>query len=47
MTDLTDALSQIVELLDGMQVPYVVMGGIAVRVYGIPRPTHDVDFTIA
>ena len=26
MTDLTDALYQIVELLDGMQVPYVVMG---------------------
>ena len=23
------------------------MGGIAVRVHGIPRPTHDVDFTVA
>jgi hypothetical protein len=22
------------------------MGGIAVRMYGIPRPTYDVDFTI-
>jgi hypothetical protein len=23
------------------------MGGIAVRVHGIPRPTHDIDFTLA
>jgi hypothetical protein len=23
------------------------MGGLAVRVYGIPRPTHDMDFTAA
>jgi predicted nucleotidyltransferase len=27
--------------------PYVVMGGMAVRVYGIPRPTYDIDFTVA
>jgi len=26
---------------------YAVMGGMAVRVYGIPRPTHDIDFTVA
>ena len=27
--------------------PYVVMGGIAVRLHGLPRPTFDVDFTAA
>ena len=47
MNDLTAALNDIVDVLEELQVPYVVMGGIAVRVYGIPRPTHDVDFTIA
>ena len=47
MTDLYDALRQIVQLLDELQIPYVVMGGIAARVLGIPRPTHDVDFTLA
>jgi hypothetical protein len=30
-----------------MGIPYAVMGGIAVRIYGIPRPTHDIDFTLA
>jgi predicted nucleotidyltransferase len=46
MTDLSRALRDVVLLLDELKVPYVVMGGIAVRVYGIPRPTHDVDFTL-
>lgn len=47
MTDLTAALYDIVDILEELHVPYVVMGGIAVRVHGIPRPTHDVDFTIS
>ena len=47
MSDLTAALNDIVDVLEALHVPYVVMGGIAVRVHGIPRPTHDVDFTIA
>ena len=47
MTDLTAALYDIVDVLEELHVPYVVMGGIAVRVHGIPRPTHDVDFTIS
>jgi predicted nucleotidyltransferase len=46
MRDLYDALRQVVQLLDELQIPYVVMGGIAARVLGIPRPTHDVDFTL-
>ncbi len=47
MTDLTTALYDIVDVLEELHAPYVVMGGIAVRIHGIPRPTHDVDFTIA
>ena len=47
MTDLTDALRDTVLLFERLDVPYAVMGGIAVRLYGIPRPTHDIDFTAA
>lgn len=47
MTDLSRALKDLVKLFEQFGAPYVVMGGIAVRVYGIPRPTHDVDFTAA
>ena len=47
MTDLAQALRAFAELFEQMGIPYVVMGGLAVRVHGIPRPTHDVDFTLA
>ena len=47
MTDLARALEDFVLLFERLKVPYAVMGGIAVRIYGIPRPTHDVDFTVA
>lgn len=47
MTDLTDALAELARLFERLDVQYAVMGGIAVRVYGIPRPTYDLDFTIA
>ena len=47
MKDLTQALCDIARLFESMGVPYAVMGGIAVRIYGIPRPTYDVDFTVA
>jgi hypothetical protein len=46
MSPLTAALRDFVALFDRLSVPYVLMGGFAVRVYGIPRPTYDVDFTI-
>lgn len=45
MSDLTRALKDFTDLFDRLGTPYAVMGGIAVRVYGIPRPTYDVDFT--
>jgi len=47
MSVLTAALRDFVSLFERLEVPYVLMGGFAVRVYGIPRPTYDVDFTIA
>lgn len=47
MRDLAQALRDFVVLFEGMSIPYVVMGGIAVRIYGVPRPTHDIDFTLA
>jgi hypothetical protein len=47
MKDIAAALHEIGELFERLGIPYAVMGGFAVRIYGIPRPTHDVDFTIA
>jgi hypothetical protein len=47
MIDLERALVDFTHIFDRMQIPYAVMGGIAVRVYGIPRATYDVDLTIA
>jgi hypothetical protein len=47
MTTLDEALLQFSQLFERMGIPYAVMGGLAVRVHGIPRPTHDVDVTIA
>ena len=47
MNELDQALRDFSNLFDSMQLPYAVMGGLAVRVYAIPRPTHDVDITLA
>lgn len=47
MTDITGALRDFARLFEQWELPYAVMGGIAVRVYGIPRATYDVDFTVA
>lgn len=47
MKDLIAALCEIAELFEKIGAPYAVMGGFAVRLYGIPRPTYDVDFTVA
>jgi hypothetical protein len=45
--DLSQALYDITEILDRLELSYAIMGGIAVRTYGIPRPTYDVDITLA
>lgn len=47
MTELTRALLDLVQAFDRLAIPYAVMGGMAVRVYGIPRATYDIDFTAA
>ncbi|HVT28779.1 MAG TPA: DUF6036 family nucleotidyltransferase [Lacipirellulaceae bacterium] len=35
-----------VQLFERLELPYAVMGGLAVRAHGIPRPTYDVDLAI-
>jgi hypothetical protein len=47
MNDLTKALGDVASLFERMEICYATMGGIAVRVYGIPRATYDIDFTLA
>lgn len=47
MTDLTAVIHELASLFDSMALPYAIMGGIAVRAHGIPRPMFDVDFTLA
>ena len=46
MKDIADTLFDFVQLLETLKVPYAIMGGFAVRVYGIPRGTQDVGVTI-
>lgn len=46
MTDLTKPLRDFVAIFESQRIPYVLMGGMAVAAHGLPRPTHDVDFTI-
>jgi len=46
MSPLTQTLIEFTQLFVRMKLPYVVMGGLAVRAYGIPRATYDIDFTI-
>jgi len=47
MIGLSEAMGELVLLFERLEIPYAVMGGLAVRVYGIPRPTYDIDFTVA
>jgi len=47
INDLSQAMRDCVRVFERLGTPYAVMGGIAVRFYGIPRPTYDVDFTLA
>jgi hypothetical protein len=47
MKDVISTLELIVAHLERMAIEYVIMGGLAVRAYAIPRATEDVDFTLA
>lgn len=44
MTDLTAVIHELIGLFDRFRLPCAIMGGIAVRAHGLPRPTFDVDF---
>lgn len=46
MNDLVGTLHAFGRLFDRLGIPYAIMGGWAVRVYALPRPTYDVDFTV-
>ena len=46
MSDLVETLHAFGRLFDRLGIPYAIMGGWAVRVYALPRPTYDVDFTV-
>lgn len=47
MSDLVRTIHEFADLFDRLGMPYAIMGGWAVRLYGLPRPTYDIDFTIA
>ena len=40
-------LLQVIAVLERLHVPYMIVGGFAVRTWGIPRPTYDADLAIA
>jgi hypothetical protein len=46
MKGLDDIVRDLVGLFEADDVPYALMGGLAVRIHALPRPTYDVDFTI-
>lgn len=47
MLDLDDVLVRLAAWLDRRKVPYMVIGGFAVTIWGEPRFTRDLDVTIA
>lgn len=42
-----DVLWDVVDLCDSLKIEYAIMGGLAVRIHGIPRPTYDVDVQLS
>ncbi len=47
MPELDDALTTLASWLDQEHVPYMVIGGFAVTVWGEPRFTRDLDVTVS
>lgn len=41
--NITDVLLRVVTVLDGLRVPYVVVGSLASSAHGFPRTTNDAD----
>jgi hypothetical protein len=46
MTELSRALLRLVEELESAEIPYGLIGGLAVAAWGEPRSTLDVDVTV-
>ena len=46
MTPVEQLLSDLIATLNNLRIPHAIIGGWAVRAYGVPRPTYDVDLTI-
>lgn len=44
---LDDVARDFVALFEKKEFPYALMGGLAVRLYALPRATYDVDFTVS
>jgi hypothetical protein len=40
-------LLEAVSILERLKIPYMIMGGFAVRVWAVPRPTYDADLAVA
>jgi hypothetical protein len=47
MSEVEASLRRMVECFNSLDIPYFVMGGLAIRIHALPRPTYDVDFTIS
>jgi len=43
---LREFLIQAVDILDQLNIPYIVTGALAVSFYGLPRTTHDIDLVV-
>lgn len=39
-------LLEALAVLDRLHIPYMIMGGFAVRTWGVPRPTYDADVAV-
>jgi hypothetical protein len=41
-----EATAAVIDALDALHVPYMVVGSFSTNFYGIPRSTHDADFVV-
>ncbi len=46
MDEQADLLRQVIGALEGMGVPYMIGGSVALAVWAVPRTTHDLDIVV-
>lgn len=46
MTELESAVAEVAAILEGLALPYMLIGGLAVAAWGEPRATLDVDVSL-